>query len=203
MNEIDAIKNALREAIEAAVSRGNLSPEIKSLIAKAIAHAETRITELRGSSPIPAGAENLWVLAGGNPQAFQSYAQNFPNPAINKMAANPSALANTEAQLGQRITLPGGEAQGGIPKAPLNSSNVYGFNYDPSDGTLRVRFQGGGIYEYDSVPPSIFKAFQAGAIPARTNGQNQYGQWWIGKKPSLGASFFNLIRDQYPYQRVA
>ena len=205
MNDrINQIKEALRQIVQQIVQSGQpISPEVRQLLNQAIGHAESRISQLRAEQPIPAGADQLWVLAGGNPAAFQSYMGNVPNAALNLESQDPGRVSNIENRLGDKITLPAGESQAGVPKAQLNSSNVYGFAYDPTSATLRVRFQGGGMYEYDKVPPRIFKAFQAGAIPARTNGQNQYGRWWVGKNPSLGASFFNLIRDRYQYQKVA
>jgi hypothetical protein len=93
--------------------------------------------------------------------------------------------------------------QDSIPKADLNSSNIYGFSYDPKSKSLYVRFQGGNVYGYEGVPPQIFRVFQAGAIPAKTDGQNEYGSWWVGKRPSLGASFYELIKKGgYPYQKL-
>ena len=93
---------------------------------------------------------------------------------------------------------------------PFPSSNVHSFAYDPENQTLFVRFQGeyprqdGPVYEYEGVPEDIFNMFQRGAIPARTNGRNRWGEWWIGKTPSLGASLNALIKTAgYPYQRVA
>src|SRR5271155_1987785 len=63
---------------------------------------------------------------------------------------------------------------------PLNqqmpSSNVYAFGYDPERERLLVKFQGNGeqgqgpVYGYEGVPENIFKLFQKGAIPARTDG---------------------------------
>jgi hypothetical protein len=59
------------------------------------------------------------------------------------------------------------------------------------------------VYGYEGVPPQIFRVFQAGAIPAKTDGQNEYGSWWVGKRPSLGASFYELIKKGgYPYQKL-
>lgn len=204
MDEIEAIKQAVREFVQGIVARGQpLTPELRNAFQQVLQHAESRITELQGQQGLPQGVENLWVLAGGHPSAFRQYLQNFPDEAINRLVKEPVRLDNIQRQLERRITLPAGEQIAGMPKAPINSSNVYGFSYNPSKNLLRVRFQGGGIYEYTGVPPAVFKIFQRGAIPARTSGQNKYGRWWVGKKPSLGATFFNLIRDRFPYQRVA
>jgi len=92
---------------------------------------------------------------------------------------------------------------------PMPSSNVHSFGYDDKTGRLLVKFQGdypdqnGPVYGYEGVPKNIFNLFQAGAIPARTDGQNRWGRWWKGKVPSLGASLYTLIRNGgYPYQRL-
>lgn len=203
MDEIEAIKQAVREFVQGIVARGQpLTPELREAFQQVLSHAETRIAELQSGS-FPAGVENLWILAGGHPSAFRQYLQNFPDATINRLIQDPVRLKKIEQQLENRITLPAGEQIAGMPKAPINSSNIYGFSYNPSKNLLRVRFQGGGVYEYTGVPTNVFKIFQRGAIPAKTSGQNAFGRWWIGKMPSLGATFFNLIRDRFPYQRVA
>lgn len=92
---------------------------------------------------------------------------------------------------------------------PMPSSNVHSFAYDDKNQQLLVRFQdkwpnqNGPVYAYQGVPKNIFQLFQAGAIPARTDGQNKWGKWWKGKVPSLGASLYTLIKTQnYPYQKL-
>lgn len=203
MNEIDQIKAALRSVLQAMVNQGSaITPEQRQSFTELVLRAQDRILSLR-NEPIPQGAEQLWTLAGGNRQAFQNYIQNVPNRSLNQLEQSPVQLRNIEDRLDQRITFPAGQVEDGIPKAQLQSSNVYGFSYNPKDSKLFVRFQGGGVYEYENVPPLAFKIFQQGAIPAKTKGQNQYGRWWIGKKPSLGASFFRIIRDNFPYHKVA
>lgn len=89
------------------------------------------------------------------------------------------------------------------------SSNVHSFAYDPKNQKLFVKFQGeypkqdGPVYEYGGVPEDIFNMFQKGAVPARTKGKNKWGEWWVGKSPSLGASLNALIKTAgYPFQRV-
>lgn len=161
---------------------------------------------IQGEQPIEApptpGADLLWILSGENPKAFTEYLQNFPDPALNALARNPSQLQATINQLSQQITSPVGESEDGIAKAPLQSSNIYGFRYDPRNAILKVRFNSGSVYEYNGVPPGVFKIFQSAAIPARTDGQNKYGKWWKGKSPSAGASFYALIRDRFPYKKL-
>jgi len=88
--------------------------------------------------------------------------------------------------------------------SPMESSNIEGFNYDYNNKKLLVKFQGDGIYSYDGVQPFIFDTFRKGAVPAKTTGQNQYGKWWKGKVPSLGAAFYALIRNGgYSYNKLS
>ena len=92
---------------------------------------------------------------------------------------------------------------------PIPSSNVHSFGYDPKSKNLYVKFQGtypeqnGPVYSYSGVPQAIFDMFRTGSIPAKTNGHNAWGEWWVGNSPSLGASLSALIKNGgYPYQRL-
>lgn len=156
------------------------------------------------AAPLPLGADLLWILAGGKEDAFIQYLRTYPNPSLNALASNPAALASTIDQLSQRLPQGAPESKDGVDKAPINSSNIYGFKYDPKTGRLLVRFQSGSVYGYIGVPAGVFKVFQQGAVPAKTSGQNKHGSWWIGKLPSLGAAFYEMIRNGgYPYQRLS
>jgi hypothetical protein len=151
-------------------------------------------------SDVPEGVESLWVLAGGNPKAFKAYLKTFPNAQFNQFAQNKLATDRLIDRFSNQFTFPYGEVADGIPKAEINSSNVYGFQYDPRNKSLRVKFNGkdtledGPVYEYDNVPPFVFKMFANGAIPAKTDGSNKWGSWWKNKSPSLGSSMHNLIK---------
>jgi hypothetical protein len=165
---------------------------------------EEQIAEFPIESPVPVGAELLWILSGGQEDAFVNYLRTFPDPSLNSLLRNPELLTNTIARLNQ--TMPQGQRgqANGIPQAPLDSSNIYGFQYDPKSGHLKVRFQSGSVYSYQGVPPGIFNVFRQGAVPAKTSGQNQFGKWWRGKIPSLGAAFYEMIRSGgYPYQKIS
>lgn len=187
----------LEQILQLIDSGEELSDELLGLVVELLESEPEPI-----ESPMPPGVEQLWVLSGENPQAFTQYLQTFPDPAFNALANNPTQLQGVINRLQQQITQPAGEVQDGIPKAPLNSSNVYGINYDPRSSRLRVRFNSGSVYQYDAVPPQVFKIFQKGAIAAKTDGQNKWGRWWKGKEPSLGAAFHQLIRDRFPYRKL-
>jgi hypothetical protein len=212
--KIEQIKSAVRELLQLFVQRGQpLSRELKLELAKVLQHAENRIAESRqappsGEPPVQQptqGREDLlWILAGGQEDAFVNYLRTFPVPQLRRMLKNPAQLAQTIERLQKDMPQGQQTSQGGIPHADLNSSNIYGFQYDAKTGKLLVRFQNGGVYGYDNVPRGVFKVFQHGAVPAKTKGQNQYGTWWQGKIPSLGAAFYELIRSGgYPYQKLS
>lgn len=110
-----------------------------------------------------------------------------------------------------------GQQGGTLPPAPtlpipagMPSSNVAGMDYNDKTGELLVQFLGkhpnrqGAVYSYPDTPKVIAELIQAGAIPARTKGQNAWGKWWPGKVPSAGASVFSLLKNRnVPYQRVS
>lgn len=187
----------------------NLSDEESAAINEFIREAFAFIEEeqqIRETPPniYPPGTELLWELANGNADAFANYLRTVPDPALNNLLQNPPLLNSIVADLSERLPGRPPEQVQGIERADLNSSNIWGFNYDKNSGRLQVRFQRGPIYEYEGVPPYIFSIFQAGAVPAKTNGQNEFGRWWRGKNPSLGSAFYEMIRSgPYPYERVA
>jgi hypothetical protein len=158
----------------------------------------------QSQAPVPPSAELLWILSGGKPDAFANYLKTVPDRTLNVLSTNPAKVRSMIEQLSKRVNLPAGQVEQGIPKSELQSSTIFGFQYDPKRLALRVKFQGDGVYEYEGVPPEIFKLFQKGAISAKTDGQNEYGKWWRGKNPSLGGSMYALIKmGGYPYHKVA
>lgn len=204
---LDELKSALQSFV--GLVRDNyesLSDSVKEQVGKFLSTAAQKASQLSQevrAAPIPDSARLLWELAGRNPEPFAKYIQQFPAPELQLIASSPNRILETVEKL-QREMPPErlGEADG-IPEAWLNSSNVYGYQYDPRTQKLQVRFNNGGIYEYDSIPKEIYDLFNAGAIPARTDGENEYGSWWKGKQPSLGATFYWLIREGgFPYKKL-
>lgn len=176
-----------------------LTQEIDQLYEKEQATQEPNIPQ----TPISPDAQLLWILSGQQEQAFISYLREFPSPATQQLLNNPTALSHTIAQLNQMM--PQGEQPyiDGIKHADLNSSNIWGTAYDPRSGKMKVRFQGGSEYEYDGVPENIYRAFAKGNASAKTKGKNQYGEWWIGKNPSIGSAFHQYIRaSAFPYRKI-
>ena len=206
---VEDLKDSVRQLMTLVIDSGQpLSQELKKLIAQALEHAAGRIQELRQQEtavqqPIPLGADLLWNLAGGQPGVFTNYLKTVPDPALNALLQNPTQLKQIIVSFSN--TMPGGEQPeaDGVPHADINSSNIYGFKYNPKTGKLFVRFNNGSIYGYEGVPGPIYQIFSQGAIPAKTQGKNQWGRWWVGKSPSLGASFYEMIKKGgYPYQKV-
>lgn len=161
--------------------------------------------DLGETAPVPEEANLLWHLSGRNPEAFIQYLRNYPNPEMQAILRDPERLQQLIGQLqGQSpaaAVLP--ESRDNIPKAQLNSSNVYGSRYDPKSQKLHVRFNSGSVYEYDGVPSYVFNAFRHGSAPATTRGHNRWGTWWRGKQPSLGASLNEYIKKAgYAYRRL-
>lgn len=220
LRALEEIINEILSGMQEALQNGErLSDEIQGRIADEINSTTDRMDQLRVEigqrppvepptpdthGPQPVGVDLLWQLAGGDETAFIGYLRTFPDPALNSLLRNPTQLQQTIRDLQQRMP-PGQQptAEGGIPHADINSSNIYGFRFNPKNGQLMVRFQSGAVYGYSGVPQGVFNTFRQGAVPARTNGQNDYGRWWTGKMPSLGAAFYNLIRQGgYDYQRL-
>lgn len=222
MNEqkISQIKDQIRELMREITSMGEEPPEfIQDLLMQVIEKAQAQIQELRqqdvsSAQPSPPSqgalgatpsndAQLLWILAGQQPQAFISYLRTFPTEATQSLLNNPAQLNATIEQLSHMMPQGQPPSIHGIPHSDLNSSNIWGANYDKQSGKMRVRFQGGSEYEYDGIPPNIFNAFIKGNAAAKTNGQNQYGRWWKNKSPTLGGAFHQYIKlGGFPYKKI-
>lgn len=121
-------------------------------------------------------------------------------------------LANELVLLSDRIDLLKTQGvQDAIPPLTksMPSSNISSFAYDPKNKRMFVRFLGkkpnrnGPIYSYDGVPKEIFNIFKKGAVPAKTDGKNAWGEWWKGKNPSMGASMNVLLKQAgFPYAKL-
>lgn len=152
---------------------------------------------------VPNIARELWTLARGNPDTFTAYMLSYPDKSLNNIAANPSQLNALMHQINNTQSIPPQGHADGIPQAPLQSSNIYGLRYDPLKKTMTTRFQNGSVYKYENVPKIIFDMVFHGDGMAKTKGSNRWGRWWRFKKPSMGASFHELIKlGGYPFKKV-
>ncbi len=195
---------------------GNINQETQEAIASLLGESNRFIQEFGGGPdvegvppevfnrvPVSENANLLWILSGGQPQAFVSYLREFQDPELSALAENPTLLAQTIQQLQHNNPIEHTGQADGVPQADLQSSNVYGYRFNPRNKKLQVRFQGGSVYEYDNVPDQIFNLFSSGNAQARTNGKNRYGQWWRGKNPSLGAALNQYIKaGGYDYRKL-
>jgi hypothetical protein len=216
MNEWKLLLQELMQAVQQVMQSGEvLSDEFQGMLAQTLGNLVTRAEnnvspEQNGPPPtdeLPGNPSNdaqlLWVLAGQQQQAFISYLRKFPTPATQLLLNDPNALNATIEQLTRIMPQGNQPVVDGIQHADLNSSNVWGANYDQRSGKMRVRFQGGLEYEYDGIPPAIFNAFIHGNASARTDGRNRYGRWWINKNPSLGAALNQYIKaGGFNYRRL-
>jgi len=225
--ELNLAIDELLEILEQELQSGEELPEeLLDQIADELSAAADKIAELEitpepfereedepSSVPTsmapPLGSDLLWILSGANPQLFSEYLQTFPDKNLNNLAKNTNQLKSLIQRLQNDVSLPVGEVSEGIPKSDIQSSNVYGFQYSPGSKILKVKFQGNGasgagpIYQYEGVPPQIFKMFRSASQLAKTSGSNKWGSWWVGK-PSMGASFHQLIKQAgYPYKRLS
>ena len=212
-DQIQRLKDAITEMMRIFEASGSdLNSEMGAMMMQAMEHVGSRIQQIRreaetpqepqGAAPSPA-AQLLWILAGQQEQPFLSYLREFPSEDTQALLNNPTELSRVIGFLNRMM--PQGEQPvvNGIQHADLNSSNIWGSRYDPKTGKMRVRFQGGSEYEYDGVPANIYRAFQKGNASAKTDGRNQYGVWFRGKNPSMGAALNQYIKaGNFPYRKI-
>lgn len=205
----DPLQQEYDKRLEAEYQRrqAQVEPTDQAISDEALMQEYARRQESTVAPNVMGQLQELWVNARGDPDIFRQWMLNNPDFNIRLIAENPSMMRNIIEQLqGMDIQEPEVSPKG-VPNAPMGSSNVKGFGYDEKTGNLTVQFQGkdgnGGVYQYGGVPPFIAKAFMSGSASAKTDGENQFGSWWKGKNPSLGAAHWQFIRDNFPYQKVA
>lgn len=83
-----------------------------------------------------------------------------------------------------------------------NSSNVDRIMYNDETSELVIKFHGGSTYTYYDVDFGQFTEIFQGAGICRTEGENRWGTWWVGKTPSVGAAVYEiLVRSGVRYSR--
>lgn len=153
----------------------------------------------------PPGADSqlLWILSGSQEDAFLQYLQEYSTPETQALLRDPAELERVVQFLHAMMPMGRQPIVDGMQHSDLNSSTIWGTQYDPSTKKMKVRFQGGAEYEYDGIPTNIYRAFSQGNASAKTDGQNQYGKWWQGKNPSMGAALNQYIKQGgFPYRRL-
>lgn len=158
---------------------------------------------------IPDAARLLWIASGSQPSVFAQYLMQYPDPSLDVLRQNRNMLSTVMEMLEAEFPKGQRPEADGVQKAWVPSSNIWGFRYDPASQSLIVKFNGernqadGPVYQYSGVPAEVYEIFRRGAVPAKTTGSNQWGNWWQGKEPSLGASMSELIKKGgYAYQRL-
>lgn len=87
----------------------------------------------------------------------------------------------------------------------VRSSNVKSYRYDTEMETLIIEFNDGSKYLYEFMPFSTFEKIAKGDATCRTTGENQYGKWFEGKSPSVGAAIWKYIiegSEKFPYTKM-
>jgi hypothetical protein len=64
----------------------------------------------------------------------------------------------------------------------VTSSNLVSIGYDPKSQTLEVEFQSGAVYQYYTVPSTIYEALRTAT--------------------SKGQFLNSQVKDRFPYARV-
>jgi len=88
----------------------------------------------------------------------------------------------------------------------VKSSNVEAVFFDPDTLQLYIKFHSGSTYKYDLTDYGGKKTADKifwGQASCITEGQNQYGRWWVDKNPSVGAAVWKYLRRAgVPYQLI-
>jgi hypothetical protein len=134
-----------------------------------------------------------------------SSGEEIPDEFMDELSNEIEATQSRIQALGTPAKQPMPEMEHAMP-----SSNINSFSYDPKKEELYVKFQGdypfqnGSMYKYGGIPPYVADAFKQGAASAKTEGENDWGQWWEGKNPSMGAALNQLIKGGgFPYSRIS
>ena len=91
-----------------------------------------------------------------------------------------------------------------IIEGGVASSNVSGYRYNTNNNELVIEFNDGSKYKYSQVDFTRFENVVLGDASCITEGENEYGRWWVGKSPSVGAALYEyLVKDNIPYQKLS
>ena len=179
------------EEIEGMIQEGeDLSEDFMNSVANEMNRITDAITKISQettsqnaltSPEFPQGADLLWLLSGGDVNAFTNYLRTYPGAGLAELSANPPALHRVIQHFQQNNPIaPVAESSDGISNTQLPSSNVSGMKYDPRTHKLLVRFHGENgepVYQYDGVPENIAQIIYHGNASAKTSGKNRGGEW--------------------------
>ena len=77
-----------------------------------------------------------------------------------------------------------------------DSSNVDRIKYFEEDKRLVVKFNDGSYYTYFDLDEDVFNSIIEGDATCKTSGSNEFGEWEIGKTPSVGAAIWKYLIDK-------
>jgi hypothetical protein len=77
-----------------------------------------------------------------------------------------------------------------------DSSNVDRIKYFEDKKELVVKFNDGSYYTYFNIDENVFFSIIEGDAICRTEGEGEYGSWFIGKTPSVGAAIWKYLIDR-------
>lgn len=81
--------------------------------------------------------------------------------------------------------------QGGVA-----SSNVASYRWNSTNNTLILTFHDGSRYKYYTIDRNDFENIILGDATCITDGENEYGRWYEGKSPSVGAAVWEYLIDK-------
>jgi hypothetical protein len=83
-----------------------------------------------------------------------------------------------------------------------NSSNVAKIMYNDETRELVLQFNDKSIYTYLNVDFNLFREIMDGNGVCRTEGKNKWGEWFVGKTPSVGAAVYErLVLNNITYKK--
>ena len=77
-----------------------------------------------------------------------------------------------------------------------DSSNVDRVKYFEDTKQLVVKFNDGSYYTYFDLDEDVFNSIIEGDAVCKTSGQNEFGEWEVGKTPSVGAAIWKYLIDK-------
>lgn len=77
-----------------------------------------------------------------------------------------------------------------------DSSNVDRVKYFEDKKELVVKFNDGSYYTYFDIDEKVFFSIIEGDAVCKTSGQNEFGEWEVGKTPSVGAAIWKYLIDK-------
>jgi hypothetical protein len=84
-----------------------------------------------------------------------------------------------------------------------DSANVDAIQYDTEKEELDIRFNDGDTYRYFKVDYDTFEDVWKGRASCITSGENAYGAWFVGKRPSVGAALHKfLVKRNVRYTKL-